>query len=168
MKKLEPNSVEKWAQEAEKVFKASTREMTKSESEAYVVCFLNESAWETNSEMKEKLEKKTFELPCSCVFWNRVRLCHTYTVSVALTVFIGLLAKSFGDVTIYANYLQYQAYKRNQKHLELSFISDIFLDGFPSRESLQHVWNAQKLDTFVDGIDNMLDFNKCQDSIAFK
>lgn len=168
MEEIKHDSVELWAKEAEKVFKASTREMTLNEADAFTFALLNEEAWGRDLRIKKALEEKKFEVPYSCVFWNRVRLCHTYTVSVALAVFIGFLAESFGDITIYANYLQYQAYKANLKHLELGFISTLFSNGFPSREAMQQVWDAQKLRTSERGSDNMLDHSECQGSITFK
>ena len=166
--KLESNGIERWAEQAEIMFKSSSRKITKDKAEIYAWALFNEEALELNSEIKKALEKNKFEVPFSCVFWNRIRLCHTYTVSVALAIFMGFVAESFGDVTIYVNYLQYQAFKHDQKHLNMDFISKLFPKGPPSRETMQYVWEAQKLHTSDYGSDNMLDHSECQDSIAFK
>lgn len=169
MKKIEENSVELWAIDAEKKFKANLRPMTSDEARVFGLCLINENCWDGDLTIKEELENNKFPVPYSCVFWNRVRSAHTYTVSIATAVFIGVLADSFGDVTIYVNYLQYQAFRKGQRYINMNFFVRCFPNGFPTKDALKDVWDSQKLDSFGHEMsDNMLDYLKAQHSISFK
>lgn len=168
MYKIEPNSIELWAIETDKEFKKSQLPMNDEQSHAFVSCCMNQKVMDDDKDVVEKLEKK--QLGYSSVFWNRVKYCHTYTVSPSLALFMGFVARSFGEVTIYANYLQYKAHQYNQKHIDINFISmHCFPMGFPSEEVMHKVWDAQKVErkNFGDS-DNLLDYQKCQESISFK
>lgn len=167
MYEIKENSIELWAIETEKLFKKDQQPMDDELSHAFVTCCLNEAVMEKDEELKDALEKK--KLAYSSVFYNRVKCCHTFEASIALCVFMGMASNTFGEVTIYANYLQYQAHKHNQKRLDIQFVSTyVFPMGFPSKETLQKVWDMQKVERKEMGdSDNLLDWFECQKSISF-
>lgn len=167
MYEIKENSIELWAIETEKLFRKDQQPMNDELSQAFVTCCLNEEEMEKDVAMKEALEKN--KLAYSSVFYNRVRCCHTFEASIALCVFMGMASNSFGEVTIYANYLQYQAHKHNQKRLDIKFVSTyVFPMGFPSKGTLQKVWDMQKVERKdVGDSDNLLDHACCQKSISF-
>lgn len=128
-----------------------------------MTCLAGESELEANSKLKEDLEKgRNLVLPSA--FYRRVKECHTYTVSLAVCLCIGGMASSFGEVAIFTNYLQYQAFKHKRKHVDMDFISICFAEGFPTKEVLRKVWDLQKVDPAGCG-DNLLDYKECQTSI---
>lgn len=167
MYEIKENSIELWAIETEKLFKNDQQPMDDELSHAFVTCFMNEEKMETDGELKEALEKN--KLAYSSVFYNRVRCCQSFEASIALCVLMGMASNSFGEVTIYANYLQYQAHKHNQKRLDIKFVSTyVFPMGFPSKGTLQKVWDMQKVERKdAGGSDNLLDYACCQKSISF-
>lgn len=168
MYEIKENSIELWAIEAEKLFKHDAQPMSDELSKAFVSCFINEKEMENDTNLRSDLEAK--KLGYCSVFHNRVKYCHTYKVTLAVSVFMGFAANSFGEVTIYANYLQYQAHKCGKKDIDIDFISTrVFPLGFPSKETLQKVWDMQKVERKDYGdSDNLLDYQKCQESISFK
>ena len=168
-KEIKENSIELWAIEADKEFKKSLMPMTDEQANAFISCVMNQKEMDIDKDIVEKLEKK--QLGYASVFWNRVKYCHTYTVTPSLALFMGgFVCNSFGYVTIYTNYLQYKAHLHNQKNIDIDFISmHCFPIGFPSEEVLKKVWDAQKVERndYCDS-DNLLDYQKCQESISFK
>ena len=71
---------------------------------------------------------------------------------------------------MYANYLQYKAFKHGRRYLDLDFfLTECFPEGFPTDEVLKRMWEAQKVESFEYGItDNMLDCVDGQESISFR
>ena len=168
MYEIKEDSIQKWAEEAEKIFASNhKKEMTDDEAKYLIMCQSGEETMENDEGLKEKLQKNEFGY-CS-VFYNRVKLCHTYECSIAACVFIGLMANSFGEVTIYANYLQYMAFKHNKKRIDVRFLCwFVFPYGFPTKDALRKVWDLQKLErNDVYDSDNLLDYNICQKTISF-
>lgn len=165
---IQPDSIEKWAKQTEIEFAKSQEPLTNEQSEIFIKCYMNEKAMEEDEDLKTQLEKNKAGL--ASVFYNRVRLCHTYEISNALCLFMSFVIQSFGDSTIYANYLQYQAFKHNVKKVNMDFISTkVFPWGFPDRATLEKVWDDQKVERngqFTS--DNLLDYAECQGSITIK
>ena len=167
MYEIKENSIELWAIEAEKLFKQDQNPMSNELGKTFITCCMSEQEMEQSEDIREKLSKK--ELGLCSVFYNRVKYCHTYEASIALCLFMGLASESFGDVTIYANYLQYQAYKHNTKRIDISFLAEkVFPMGLPSKETRYKVWDMQKVMRESDfSSDNLLDYAICQKSISF-
>ena len=167
MYKREDNSIELWATEAEKLFANNYKPMDDELVPAFLACFMQEKKMEEDAELKTKLEEK--KLGLSSVFYNRVKYCQSYNVTSAVCLFVGMASKSFGEITIYTNYLQYKAYKEGVKLVDMNFISTkVFPWGFPTDEVLHKVWDMQKVkreEQFES--DNLLDYAKCQKSITF-
>ena len=165
---IQPDSIEKWAKQTEIEFAKSQEQLTNEQSEIFLKCYIDEQAMEDDEDLKTALEKN--KAGYASVFYNRVKLCHTYEVSNALCVFMNFVIESFGDSTIYTNYLQYQAFKHNVKKVNMDFISTrVFPLGFPDRVTLQKVWEDQKVERngqFTS--DNLLDYAECQESITIK
>ena len=168
MYEIKENSIELWAIEAEKLFKQNAQPMDDDLAKTFLACCLNEDKIENDKDVLDQLVNK--KLGYCSVFYNRVKYCHTYEVSLAACLFMGQGCNSFGEVTIYANYLQYQAHRHNVKRVDIRFIGMyVFPMGLPSKEILQKVWDMQKVirkDAFDS--DNLLDYGICQKSISLK
>ena len=167
MYEIKENSIELWAIETEKLFKQDQNPMSDELSETFITCRMSEQEMEQSESIREKLSKK--ELGLCSVFYNRVKYCHTYEASIALCLLMGVASESFGDVTIYANYLQYQAHKHNTKRIGIGFFAEkVFPWGLPSKETRYKVWDMQKVKRESDfDSDNLLDYGICQESISF-
>lgn len=163
MTTIAQNSIELWAIEAEKEFKRSKEPMTLEQSMKNTELSQNERYLEDFYELREALENGTYNTEYVCAFYNRVRSHHTYTVTIALALFVGSLACCPSDVVIYANYLQFQAFKFKQRLLDMRFFNTwCFSDGIPTSEAMKKVWEAQKI-----GTDNLLECTRGGESIAF-
>ena len=165
MYQIKSDGIECWARDTEKLFMRS-RSFTNDQMRLFMSCLMGEAEFETNLQLKDDLEKGS-KLVMPSAFYKRVKGCHTYTASLAVCMCIGGMASSFGEVAIFTNYLQYQAFKHNRKHVDMDFISICFADGFPTKEVLLKVWDSQKVDPAECG-DNLLDYTDCQASISFK
>ncbi len=162
MTKIAQNSIELWAIEAGKQFKRSKEPMTLEQSMDNAELSQNERYLENFDELRETLENGTYRKEYVCAFYNRVRSHHTYTVTIALALFVGSLARCPSDVVIYANYLQFQAFKFKQRLLDMKFFDTwCFPDGIPTREAMKKVWEAQKM-----GTDDLLECARGGESIA--
>lgn len=166
---IQPDSIEKWAKQTEIEFgQLNQKPLTKEQTEIFFKCYMNEQAMEDDEDLKTQLEKN--KAGYASVFYNRVRCCHTYEVSNAVCLFMSFVIQNFGDSTIYANYLQYYAFKHNVKKVDMNFISTkVFPYGFPNKVTLQKVWDDQKVERngqFTS--DNLLDYAECQESITIK
>ena len=170
MKKLAPNSIELWAINAEKEFALSKRPMSEEETAVLAMVSPIEKSLTNRFLLEDALESNRVPIPRACVFYNRVRTKHTYTVSGPLASFVGFVSKNFGEAVMYANYLQYKAFKQGKRHLDLNFfLTECFPDGFPTDEVLKKMWEAQKVEFFEYGItDSMLDCVDGQESISFR
>lgn len=165
---IKENSIELWAIEAEKLFNQDQNPMSEELCKSFISCCMYEQEMEKDNDIREKLSKK--ELGLCSVFYNRVKYCHTYKASIALCLFMGLASESLGDVTIYANYLQYQAHKHNTKRIDIGFLAEkVFPIGLPSKETRYRVWDMQKVE-HESGFssDNLLDYALAQKSISFE
>ena len=166
---IQSDSIEKWAKQTEIEFgPLNQKPLTDEQTEIFLKCYMNEQAMEEDEDLKTQLEKN--KAGYASVLYNRVKLCHTYEISNALCLFMSFVVESFRDVTIYANYFQYQAFKHNVKKVNMDFISTkVFPWGFPNRVTLEKVWDDQKVERngqFTS--DNLLDYAKCQESITIK
>ena len=66
---------------------------------------------------------------------------------------------------MYLSYLQYH-YSKDKKKITCESLSNIFPMGFPSKTSLERMWDLQKVERVKDGdSDNLLDYKKCFNSI---
>lgn len=168
MYRIESNSIELWGKQTEDIFAHSQNPLTEEEIKTFIKCYMSEKEIENDEEIKTSLEKK--KLGYASVFYNRVRLCHTYQVSLATCLFIGTKAKSFGEITIYTNYFQYKAFKNQVNRVDMDFLSTkIFPLGFPDEIAINNVWDNQKVKVKDSHrSDNLLDYDECQESITIK
>lgn len=169
MKKIEPNSIELWATLAETEFANNRKPLDENQANALINVFFSEENMEKDNEIAEKLEKNQLGL-CS-IFYNRVACCHTYKVTKAVALFIGAyIANSPGEVVMYTNFIQYKAFKKNQKLVNMDFIcTEIFPMGIPTEQALQNLWELQKVERedMFDS-DNLLDYASGQETITIK
>lgn len=98
--------------------------------------------------------------------YNRIEKFHTYKISAALAVAMGMMIDKPGEGVIYANYFQYKAYKMGKKELKFSDLVNIFPFGFFSDDTLRQAWDLQKY--VIPGFPNMLDCIEAQKSIEIK
>lgn len=164
VKEIKPNSVEEWAKWLDGQPKKTMP--TKNQVLALMAMSLNEDAVETDPDALALVAPRQYNL--ASMFYNRVNTCHTYKVSVAVAIFIGELADRPGVVTIFANYLQYKAFKLGKKTIKMNDIQEsIWPDGVFSTETLTEAWDRQKY-FGGNGSDNMLDYGTAQESITIK
>lgn len=102
------------------------------------------------------------------MFYNRVKFCHTYTITFAVAFAIASIARTPGEITMYANYLQYKAKKMGKGLLRMNDIGMHILPcGIFSRETMREAWDRQKCSHEL-GSDNMLDHYQAQGTIEIK
>lgn len=164
VKEIKTNSVEEWAAWLDQQPKKTIP--NKDQLLALMAMSLNEDAVETDPDALALVAPRQYNL--ASMFYNRVNTCHTYKVSIAVAVFIGELADRPGVVTIFANYLQYKAFKLGKKTIKMEDIKElIWPDGVFSTETLTEAWDRQKYFGGM-GSDNMLDYGTAQESITIK
>tara|TARA_R110001599_G_scaffold184514_1_gene377987 strand:- start:8163 stop:8651 length:489 start_codon:yes stop_codon:yes gene_type:complete len=80
-------------------------------------------------------------------------------------IMVSVMSRVFGDVIMYLSYLQYH-YSIDEKKITCARLSDIFPMGFPSKTSLERMWDLQKVARDKDSdSDNLLDYKECFKSI---
>jgi hypothetical protein len=80
-------------------------------------------------------------------------------------IMVSVMSRVFGDVIMYLSYLQYH-YSLDKKKITCAKLSDIFPMGFPSKTSLERMWDLQKVARVKDSdSDNLLDYKECFKSI---
>ena len=170
MKKLAPNSIELWAINAEKEFALSKRPMSEEETAVLAMVSPIEKSLTNRFLLEDDLESNRVPIPRACALYKRMKKMHTYIVSGPLASFVGFISKSFGEAAMYANYIQYKAFKHDRKYVNLDFFfTECFPDGFPTDGVLTRMWDAQKVDICEYGLsDNMLDCVDGQESISFR
>ena len=165
-KNLGPTSIQEWAADAEKEAKR-TSTLSQKQMMTFMECQLGEQKLEKSTDLRKEFERGDFESQYggASVLYKRVKDYHTYTISIAAAIYIGSAVNSPHLAIIYANYLQYQAFKFKRKHVDMDFVSIVFSNGFPNEQTLSKVWNAQKIPGRA-GDDNMLDHKEYALSIA--
>lgn len=162
-KAIAPDDVEKWAEWLDR--QPKTTGLTNQQLHILMVCAADENRMENDEEAKRLVAPCQYNL--ASMFYNRVIVCHTYKVSVAVAIFISEIADRPGMITIYANYLQYKAWKSGKMMLRMKDIGEIFSNGVFSKETLEQAWEKQKR-YGMSGSDNMLDYCEAQKSIELK
>ncbi len=155
-----PDGIEKWAEWLDSMPKRTP--LTEEQCRVFMAMTLMEDYIETDAEALRMVEPK--QMNYASMFYNRVKSCHTYKVSVAVALFISSLVDRPGLVTIYANYLQYKAFKFGKKKLGMQDMALIMPFGVFSKETLLQAWDKQKWYGSI-GSDNLLDYHEAQKSI---
>lgn len=154
-----PDSIEKWAEWLDSQPKHTP--MTDSQSKVFISATLSEDKIETDANAMQMVAPK--QQNYASMFYNRVKCCHSYEVTIAVALFISTLIDRPGVSTIYANYLQYKAFKMGKKKLTMNDIAFIWPFGLFSSETLELAWDKQKCaDCFAS---NLLDNGYAQKSI---
>lgn len=127
---------------------------------------------------------KDIEIPWLVkVIQKRVEICFDYTITdFRLLFFIALLSETPGNAVMYLTYIQYY-YKKlltegapilpdgaSKIDVDLQAFCEIFPNGFPSKEDLLTVWDAQKVKRSAPNkieSDNLLDYDSALQSIRF-
>lgn len=161
---IKPDMVEKWAEWLDN--QPKNTELDDNQMRTFLTVSLHESELERNEIIRKELIDGE---PCmEKMFYNRVKSCHTYTVTNAVALAIGVIAHNPGEVTMYANYLQYKAKKMNKGLIRMEDLGmHIIPYGVFSRDTLREAWDRQKCSREL-GSDNMLDHYKAQESIEIK
>lgn len=92
----------------------------------------------------------------------------SFNMSEPLQIFISVISKSAGNIIMYLTYLQYRAKKMDKQTLNLEDYAKIFTRGIPTDESLQDIWESQKVKTGhinPNGSDNLIDYPSAKKSI---
>ena len=106
---------------------------------------------------------------------KRIDAYHTFTITdQRLLLILTAVATTPGKAVLYLWYIQYWCYRNNVRELDLeTFSQSVFPHGFPSDESLQEIWEGQKVnkpDTDGTGarIVNLVDYANAGLSMQFK
>jgi hypothetical protein len=88
-----------------------------------------------------------------------------FKISQEAAIFIAIMTRVIGDVIMYMAYLQYR-YAKEKKTITMQTLADTFPSGFPSKDSMEKMWDSQKVerDKFENS-DNLLDYKECYKSI---
>lgn len=162
-KQLPPyNGVEKWAEWLDAQPK-HTR-LNNMQMNLFISMTMREKEIETDTDALKLIAPKRPNY--ASMFYNRVKLCHTYNISIAVALFMSELIHRPGEATIYANYLQYKAFKMGKKEITMREIANIWPFGFFSEATLEESWDKQKHPGCFAS--NMLDEGHAQESIMIK
>lgn len=161
---IHPDGVEKWAEWLDSQPKKTP--MTEEQSRIFIACCMNEDAIETDPKAISIVKSRSFT-PES-VFYNRVQSYHSYTISIAAAMFMATLIDKPGVSTIYANYIQYKAFKAGIKKVGLQDIALMMPFGVFSKDTLTQAWDRQKYRGDHPGSDNMLDYRAAQETIEIE
>ena len=157
--KIPHNGTEKWAEWLDSQSK-NTR-LNNEQMKMFMAMTMNEEKVETDSDALNLVAPKQPNF--ASMLYNRIKSCHTYSISVAAAVFMSTLIKRPGESTIYANFLQYKSFKMGKKRITMREIALIWPFGFFSEETLHQAWDKQKMAGCYAS--NMLDSYEAQKSI---
>lgn len=162
--KITPDLVEKWAEWLDRQPKST--ELTEDQMKTFVLVTMHEREIEANDELKSMILNGGPSM--ERLFYNRVKACHTYTITFAVAIAMASITRTPGEVTMYANYLQYKAKKMGKGLLRMQDIGMHILPyGVFSRETMREAWDRQKYSHDL-GSDNILDHNEAQETIKIK
>ena len=162
--KITPDLVEKWAGWLDRQPKST--ELTEDQMKTFVLVTMHEREIEANDELKSMILNGGPSM--ERLFYNRVKACHTYTITFAVAIAMASITHTPGEVTMYANYLQYKAKKMGKGLLRMQDIGMHILSyGVFSRETMREAWDRQKCSHDL-GSDNILDHNEAQETIKIK
>ena len=161
MKQVQPpqDGIEKWAEWLDSQPKNTP--LTNEQMDMFMAMTLNEAKVETDSDALKLIEPRRQNF--ASMLYNRIKNCHTYTISVAAAAFLSTLTKRPGEVVIYTTFLQYKAFKMGKKRMTMREIALIWPFGFFSEETLHQAWDKQKMAACYGS--NMLDSYEAQKSI---
>ena len=149
--------VEEWAKNIATV---PLRPLTPEEMSDFIKCYHNQGHLDKDEELLKVLESKD---SMASVLWLRVKHCHTYEITPSLCLFLGTLIPNFGVSTMMANHLQYIAFVRKTKRIDLDmWAKGVFPLGVPTEEGWRTLWDLQKS---PEGY-NILDNSECMESIS--
>ena len=90
---------------------------------------------------------------------KRISQVHSFRTDDRVLLFLCFICKSAGVGIMYCWYIQFMSKQFDLKQITFEDFANIFKDGFPSDESLQQLWDSQKVKieslTFSD---NLLDY----------
>lgn len=162
-KELDESSIEQWAAELDGKPKGR---LPDEEIGSLVRLTAHEKVFEDDK------DGKFAEL---CKGWNGVAIInkrlqlHTFTMSKAAQILMGLFIDKPGEGVMALNYLQYKCAKMNMWHIDMRLLcSRIIPDGWFSEAVLREAWEAQKYVSENDGLLNMLDNVAYGKSIGLK
>lgn len=141
--------VEEWAKNVATV---PLRPLTPEEMSDFIKCYVNEEHLDKDEELLKVLEGKD---SMASVLWLRVKHCHTYEITPSLCLFLGTLIPNFGVSTMMANHLQYIAFIRKTKRIDLdTWAKGVFPLGVPTEEGWRTLWDLQKSPEGYNILDN--------------
>lgn len=167
--KISENAVELWCEEVSK--HTNGRDLSSEEAFVLFGCITKEEDMESDNKLRELIESK--QAGTLSVFWLRVKMAHTYEISVAAACFIDevVIKGNFGKSTMMANYLQWVCHKEHLRRIGIKEICTlVFPVGVPTEEQWRTLWDEQKVDPEEMRekhlqVDNILDYPLCMESI---
>lgn len=162
--KITPDLVEKWAEWLDHQPKST--ELNDNQMKTFLLATMHEREIEANDQLKNEILNGGPSM--ERLFYNRVKACHTYTITFAVALAMASITRTPGEVTMYTNYLQYKAKKMGKGLLRMQDIGMHILPfGIFSRETMREAWDRQKCSHDL-GSDNILDHEEAQGTIKIE
>lgn len=160
------NEIENWAIKYEEALK--TPLFVVRPSEFFTELLFSQFKLDNNSKLHKALEKGNFGY--LSIFYRRVKLCHSFTISDSALVLVGSQLRDPGDVVMACNYMQYLCFRRGIKHITPQLVCDTFFpDGFLSEQVARSLWEQQKVKRKLStDSDNLLDYRSAMRSIEIR
>ena len=147
------DAIEQWAKELEG---APKRDLTREESLAFITMGEAEKE-EDSSGFRQMFDSLLGEWNGVALLHRRLSL-HDYTMSKAAQITCGLMINTPGEMTMMANYIQYQCYKHRINHVDMKSLSKFIMPlGWFSQRVLSEFWDKQKYISPDRHLLNMLD-----------
>lgn len=104
--------IEDWAKKVEERLKNATIDEVEIEAFAAIQLTRKYEKRINNDELLTfRLDNKDSSLGFGTVLWTRIKHYHTYKITPSLALLLADVIKSFGESTMYANYMQYIAHR---------------------------------------------------------
>lgn len=146
----QPNSIEELF--AKKFEKLNKYPMDNDTSEIFVKLVLSKNSAYEIPESEKPFIYKLLE--------KRISIIHDYEIDDRVLLFLSWICKSAGVGVMYCWYLQYESNKRDVNKITFEIFAEVFAWGFPSEDSLQKLWDEQKVNRKDMSSDNLLDYGK--------
>lgn len=77
---------------------------------------------------------------------KRIKVCHNYSATLSVILWISTVCESPGNIVMYCNYFQYKCFNDGINKVDMKVLSRWFFNGFFSPKTLDEAWQRQKLD----------------------
>lgn len=153
MADITPNAIEKWSEWLAKQPKCES--LRPSSARSIAVCLLKEQEMEQDPALQRLITP----------FCQRIAEYHTYTFTKAAAICMELIITTPISGIVYANFLQWYAYKEGVKRITMLHIAELFRQSTFTKAVINKAWERQKINRYGGVTDNLLDHPEAMESI---